>query len=156
MFELQLQHQSFHWHSGLISFRIDWFDLLAVQGTLVSLPSTTFQKHRFFGAQPSLLSSSHICTWLLEKMIALTVFIFVCQVMSLPFWYTIYVCHSFLSCFLSKKQASCNLMAVVTVHSDFGAQENKIGHCFHFFPSICHEVIGLDAMIFILFLINFY
>ena len=27
-------------------------------------------------------------------------------------------------------------MAVVTVHSDFGAQENKIGHCFHFFP-IC-------------------
>ena len=32
--ELQLQHQSFQWRFGLISFRIDWFDLLAVQGTL--------------------------------------------------------------------------------------------------------------------------
>ena len=38
-------------------------------------------------------------------------------------------------------------MAVVTVLSDFGAQENKIGHCFHFPPSICNEVMGLDAMI---------
>ena len=35
--ELQLQHQSFSEYSGLISFRIDWFDLLAVQGTLKSL-----------------------------------------------------------------------------------------------------------------------
>ena len=35
--ELQLQHQSFQWISGLISFRIDWFDLLAVQGTLKNL-----------------------------------------------------------------------------------------------------------------------
>ena len=29
---------------------------------------TTIQKHQFFGAQPSLWSSSHICTWLLEKL----------------------------------------------------------------------------------------
>ena len=35
--ELQLQHQSFHKYSGLISFRINWFDLLAIQGTLKSL-----------------------------------------------------------------------------------------------------------------------
>ena len=35
--ELQLQHQCFQWISGLISFRIDWFDLLAVLGTLKSL-----------------------------------------------------------------------------------------------------------------------
>ena len=32
-------------YSGLISFRIDWFDLLPMQGTLKSLPSTTVQKH---------------------------------------------------------------------------------------------------------------
>ena len=38
--------------SGLISWRIDWFDLLAVQGTL-KIFSTTVQKHQFFGAQPS-------------------------------------------------------------------------------------------------------
>ena len=38
-------------------------------------------------------------------------------------------------------------MAGVTICSDFGAQENKICHCFHFFPSNCHEVMGPDAMI---------
>ena len=36
-------------YSGLISFRIDWFDLLEVQGTL----NTTIQKHQFFSTQPS-------------------------------------------------------------------------------------------------------
>ena len=35
--ELQLQHQSFYEYSALISFRIDWFDLLALQGTLKCL-----------------------------------------------------------------------------------------------------------------------
>ena len=38
-------------------------------------------------------------------------------------------------------------MVAVTICSDFGAQENKICHCFYFFPSICHEAMGLDAMI---------
>jgi len=48
-------------YSGSISLRIDWFDLLAVQGTLKSLfSSTTVQKHQFFDAQPSLWSHSHI------------------------------------------------------------------------------------------------
>ena len=42
--------------SGLISFRIDSFDLLAVQGTLKVFSSTTVQKHQFFGTQPSLRS----------------------------------------------------------------------------------------------------
>ena len=49
-------------YSGLISFKIDWIDLLAVQGTLRVFSSTTIQKHQFFGAQPPLWSSSHICT----------------------------------------------------------------------------------------------
>ena len=35
--EFQLQHQSFQWTPGLISFRMDWLDILAVQGTLRSL-----------------------------------------------------------------------------------------------------------------------
>ena len=39
-------------HPGLISFRMDWLDLLAVQGALFS--NTTVQKHQFFGAQLSL------------------------------------------------------------------------------------------------------
>ena len=45
-------------YSGLISFRIDWLDLLEVQGTLKSLSNTTVQKHQFFGAQLSLWSNS--------------------------------------------------------------------------------------------------
>ena len=40
-------------HPGLI-FRMDWLDLLAVQGTLKSLPQHHGQKHQFFGAQLSL------------------------------------------------------------------------------------------------------
>ena len=55
-------------YSELISFRIDKFDLLAVQGTLrVFSNTTTVQKHQFFSAQLSLWSNSHIHTWLLEK-----------------------------------------------------------------------------------------
>ena len=38
---LELQHQSFQWIFGLISFRTDWLDLLAVQGTLKSLYNGT-------------------------------------------------------------------------------------------------------------------
>ena len=49
-------------YSGLISFRIDWFDHLAVQGTLKSLLQYHSSKHQFFSAQPSLWSSSHIHT----------------------------------------------------------------------------------------------
>ena len=49
-------------YSGLTSFSMDWLDLLAVQGTLKFFSNTTVQKHQFFGAQPSLWSSSHIHT----------------------------------------------------------------------------------------------
>ena len=53
-------------YSGLISLRIDWFDLLAVQGTLKSC-SITIQMHQFYGAHPSIWSSPYIHTRLLEK-----------------------------------------------------------------------------------------
>ena len=54
-------------YSRLISFKIDWFDLFALQGLFSVFSSTIAQRHQFFGAQPFLLSSSHIPTWLLEK-----------------------------------------------------------------------------------------
>ena len=54
-------------YSGLISFRIDWLDLLAIQVTLKSLLQHQVQNHQFFGAQLSLWSNSHIHIWLLEK-----------------------------------------------------------------------------------------
>ena len=63
--EVQLQHNSSE-YSGLISFRIDWFHLLAVQETLKHLLQHTVWKHQFF-TQPSLWSISHICTRLLKK-----------------------------------------------------------------------------------------
>ena len=46
-------------------------------------------------------------------------------------------------------------MAAVTICSDFGAQKNKVSHCFHCFSSICHEVMGLDAMILVFWMLNF-
>ena len=41
-------------YSGLISFTMDWLDLLAVRGTLKVFSNTTVQKHQFFGTQLSL------------------------------------------------------------------------------------------------------
>ena len=54
-------------YSGLISFRNDWFDLLAVQGTLKSLLQHHSSKASFLQCSVFLLSSPHIRTWLLEK-----------------------------------------------------------------------------------------
>ena len=46
-------------------------------------------------------------------------------------------------------------MSAVIICSDFGAQENKVCYCFHFFPSFCHEVMGPGAMIFIFWMLSF-
>ena len=46
-------------YSGLISFRMDWLDLLALKGLSRVFSNTTVQKHQFFGAQLSLWSNSH-------------------------------------------------------------------------------------------------
>ena len=54
-------------HTGLVSFRMDWLDHLAVQNTLNVFSNTTVQKHQFFGTQPSSQSKSHIHTWPQEK-----------------------------------------------------------------------------------------
>ena len=54
-------------HSGLISLRMDWLDLLAVQGTLKSLLQHHSSKASVFCTQLSLWSNSHIYMWLLEK-----------------------------------------------------------------------------------------
>ena len=80
--ELQLQHQSFSKYSGLISFRIDWFDLLAVQGTLKgllqhhSLKASILWRSAFFVVQ---LSRLYMTT---GKTIALTRQTFVVKMMS--------------------------------------------------------------------------
>ena len=52
---------------GLISPRMEWLDLLAVQGTLKSFSNPTVQKNQYFGTQLSSQSNSHIHTWPQEK-----------------------------------------------------------------------------------------
>ena len=54
-------------HSGLISFMIDWCDILQLKGLSRVFSSTTVRKQQFFSSQLSLWSSSHICTCLLEN-----------------------------------------------------------------------------------------
>ena len=46
-------------------------------------------------------------------------------------------------------------MAEVTIHSDFGAQENKICHCFYFSSTIFHEVMEPDAIILMFWMLSF-
>ena len=68
-------------YSGLISFRMDWLYLLAVQGTLKSLPQHHSSQHQFFSTQLLVqLSHPYMTT---GKTIALTRWTFVGKVMSL-------------------------------------------------------------------------
>ena len=46
-------------------------------------------------------------------------------------------------------------MVAVTICSDFGAQKNKVWHCFHCFPIYLHEAMGPDAMIFVFWMLSF-
>ena len=91
--------------------------------------NTTVQKHQFYGNSAFFMVQilhPYMTTW---KTIALTRQTFVGKVMSLLFNMLSRLVHSF----PSKEQASFNFMAAVTICSDFGAQENKVSHCFHCF-----------------------
>ena len=72
-------------YSGLISFTIDWFDLLAVQETPKNLLQYHNSKASILWCSASFMTNSHICIWHTGKIIALTLWIFVCKVMSLLF-----------------------------------------------------------------------
>ena len=85
-----------------------------------------------------------------KKTVALIIWAFVGKVMSLLF--------NMLSRFVSspsKQQVFFTFMATVTICSDFGAQENKICHCFHFSPFYLREVMGQDAMILVFRMVSF-
>ena len=109
-------------HSGLISFRINWLDLLEVQGTLKSLPQHHSSKASFLQSSASFIVQLLHTYTTTGKTIALTRWSFCWQSNVFAFQYAVYVGHSF----SSKEQASFNFMAAVTIHSDFGAQENEI------------------------------
>ena len=121
-------------YSGLISFRMDWLDHLAVQGTLKS----PLQHHNskvailwcsaFFIVQ---LSHPYMT---IGKTIALTRRTFVGKIMSLLFNMLSRLVITFFP--RSKRQVSISMILIETVSicSDFGAQRNKVSHCFHCFP----------------------
>ena len=77
---------------------------------------------------------------------ALTIQTFVSKIMSLLF----NILSRFFIAIFPRSKKSFNFVATVNIHSDFGAQENKICHCFHFIP-ICHKVMGPVDTIFVCF-----
>ena len=107
-------------YQGLISFRIDSLDLLAVQGTLKSL---LLRCSAFFKVQ---LSHPHMTT---GKTIALTRQTFVDKVMSLLFNMLSRLAITFLP-----RSRRLLISWLQSICSDFGGQENKVWHCFHCFP----------------------
>ena len=113
-------------HSGLISFRMHWLDLLAVQGTLKSLPQHHSSKasillySAFFRVQ---LSHPYMT---IEKTTALTIWTFVGKVISLLF----NMLSRSVITFLPKSKHLLISWLQSSSHSDFGAPQNKVCHCF--------------------------
>ena len=117
-------------YSGLISSKIDWFDLLPVQGSLKSLLQHHSSKasvlwfSAFFMVQ---LSYPYMTT---GKTTALTRWTFVGKVISLLF----NMLSRLVIAFLPKSKYLLISWLQSPICSDFGAQENKVCHCFHYFP----------------------
>ena len=111
-------------------------DLLAVQGTLKSLLQHHSSKVSIL-RHSAQISHPYMTT---GKTIALTRRMFVGKGMSLLF----NMLSRLVITFLPK---SFNFMAAITICSDFGAQKIKSDTVSTVSPSICHEVMGPDAMI---------
>ena len=140
--EFQLQHQSFNEYSGLIFFRIDWFDLLAVQGTLKSLLQQHSSKasilwhSAFFFFNFILFFNFTILYWFCHrKTIALTGWTFVGKVMSQLFNMLSRLVRAFLS------RSKCLLISWLQSTSAMILEPPKIKSVTVFIvsPSICHE-----------------
>ena len=135
--EFQLQHQSFQWIFRVDFFRIDWLDLLAVQGTLKSL-------HQHHSSKVSILWRSAFFTVQLShpymttgKTIALTMRTFVGKVTSLLF----NMLSRFVIAFLPR--SNCLLNSRLQSPSAVILEPKKIKSLTASFvsPSICHEVM---------------
>ena len=118
----------FNEYSGLISFRMDWLVLLAVQGTLKSLVQHHSSKPSILHYSPFFMPQlSHL--YMTTGKIALIILKFCSKVMSLLLKVRL-ACHNF----SPNKQASFNFMMAGIICSDFGAPKNKVSYCFHCFP----------------------
>ena len=131
----------------------DWFPLgwtgwisLQSKGLSRGFSNATVQKHQFFGTQLSLWSNSHIHTWQ-WKTIALTRWTFVGKVMSL----LSNMLSRFVIAFLPRSKRLLiswlqSLSAVILEPKNIKSLTVSI-----VYPFICHEVMGLDAMILVFF-----
>ena len=130
-------------YSGLISFRIDWFNFLAAQRTLKhllqhhSLKASILEPSAFFMVQ---LSHPYMTT---GKTIALTIRNFVSKVMSLLF----NMLSRFVIAFLPRSKRL--LISCLQSSSTVILEPKKIESVTvsTFYPSICHEAMGPDTMI---------
>ena len=138
-------------HAGLISFRMDWLDLLAVQGTLKSLlqhhssKTSILQRSAFFIVQ---LSHPYMTT---GKTIALTRQTFVGKVMSLLF-------NMLSSLVITLLPRSKHLLISWLPSSSaviLETQRKKFDTVSTVSPSISHEVMGPDAMILVFWMLSF-
>ena len=131
-------------------FPLGWTDLISSQSMGLSrvFSNTTIQKHPFFGAQLSLWSNSHHDYW---KTIDLTIRTFVGKVMSLLFNMLSRLVRTFLprskrfliSCLQSP---SAEILEPKKIKSVTVSTVS---------PSICHEVMGQDAMILVFWMLCF-
>ena len=138
-------------YSGLISFRMDWLDLLAVQGTLKSLLQHHNSKASILWCSAFFivhLSHPHMTT---GKTRALTRGTFIGKVMSLLFNMLSRLVIAFLP------RSKCHLISWLQSPSAVIFEPKKITSltvCI-VSPSICHEVMGLDAMILVFWMLSF-
>ena len=107
--------------TGLISF--------LSKGLSRVFSSTTVQKHQLFSPLPSLWSNFHIHTWLLRKPQ-----LWINEPLLAQRGLLFNTLSRFVTAFLPRSMCLICLTAV-TIHSNFGGQENKICYYFHFFPS---------------------
>ena len=134
-----------------------WFPLeltgwisLQSKGLSRAFSNTTVQNHQFFSAQP-LWSNSHIHTWLLKKNTDLTIHTFVSKLMSLLF----NTLSRFVIAFLlrSKCLSISWLQSPSTVILE--PKKKRSVTVSTFSPSVYHEVMGPDAVIFIFWMLSF-
>ena len=138
-------------YSELISFRIDWFDLLAVQGTLKSLlqhhnlKESVLQRSAFFIVQ---LSHLYMTT---GKIIALTTRTFVSKVMSLFF----NMLSRFVIAFLPRSDGLLISWLQLPSAVILEPKDIKSATVSTFSPSICHKVMGPDATFLAFWMLSF-
>ena len=138
-------------HPGLISFRMDWLDLLVVQGILKSLlqhhssKASILQRSAFFTVQ---LSQPYMTT---GKTMALTRWTFVGKVMSLLLNMLSRLVITFLQ--RSKRHLISWLWSPSAVIWE--PRKRKPDNISTVSPSFSHQVMGPDAMIFVFWMLNF-